>query len=126
MQWDQAVLPEDPQQQAPGVQAGWDRQRYLIPRIKFIPDPGSFPFDWARRQFPVRMAFATTINKSQGQTLKQVGVWIRSPVFSHGQLYVASSRTGNPPALKFAVKEQPGHQHLQTLNEVFHEVLLPH
>ena len=36
----------------------------LIPRIKFIPDPGSFPFDWARRQFPVRIAFATTIYKS--------------------------------------------------------------
>jgi hypothetical protein len=104
--------------------AGTDKD-VLIPRIKFIPDPGSFPFDWARRQFPVRMAFATTINKSQGQTLKQVGVWLRSPVFSHGQLYVASSRTGNPAALKFAVKEQPGQQHLQTLNEVFHEVLLP-
>ena len=97
----------------------------LIPRIKFISNPGSYPFDWARRQFPVRIAFATTINKSQGQTLKQTGVWLRSPVFSHGQLYVATSRVGNPHALRFAVKKQPEHQQGLTTNEVYHEVLLP-
>ena len=33
-----------------------------------------------------------TINKAQGQTLRTVGVDLRSPVFSHGQLYVALSR----------------------------------
>ena len=96
----------------------------LIPRIKFLSDPGSLPFEWARRQFPVRIAFATTINKSQGQTLKQVGVWLRSSVFSHGQLYVASSRTGNPDALKFAVKQQSEQQPGYTVNEVYPEVLL--
>ena len=35
-----------------------------------------------------------TINKSQGQTLKIVGLDLRHPVFSHGMLYVAVSRTG--------------------------------
>ena len=38
----------------------------LIPRIIFIPKPGEFPFEWHRRQFPVKPAFASTINKSQG------------------------------------------------------------
>ena len=38
----------------------------LIPRIIFIPQNGEFPFEWRRRQFPVKPAFATTINKSQG------------------------------------------------------------
>ena len=51
--------------------------------------------DWARSQFPVRVAFATTINKSQGQTLQTVGVWLRSPVFSHGQLYVVCCQLKN-------------------------------
>ena len=37
----------------------------LIPRITFIPKPGEYPFEWQRRQFPVRPAFASTINKSQ-------------------------------------------------------------
>jgi len=33
-----------------------------------------------------------TINKSQGQSVEHVGVDLRTPVFSHGQLYVALSR----------------------------------
>jgi len=32
------------------------------------------------------------VNKSQGQTLVQVGVDLHSPAFTHGQLYVALSR----------------------------------
>ena len=38
----------------------------LIPRISFIPKDGEFPFSWRRRQFPVKPAFAMTINKAQG------------------------------------------------------------
>merc|ERR1712082_595010 len=96
-----------------------------FPRHNINPEPGSYPFEWSRRQFPICIAFATTINKSQGQTLKRVGVWLRCPVFSHGQLYVASSRTVDPNGLKFAIKEQPGHGKGNTPNEVYKEVLLP-
>ena len=38
----------------------------LIPRIIFVPKKGEYPFEWHRRQFPVKPSFATTINKSQG------------------------------------------------------------
>ena len=54
----------------------------LIPRITFIPTQraGEFSIEWQRRQFPVRPAFAQTINKSQGQTLKMAGIWLRTQV----------------------------------------------
>ena len=96
----------------------------LIPRITFIPKVGEFAFDWRRKQFPLRPAFATTINKSQGQTLKLAGIWLRSQVFTHGQLYVACSRVGNPESLKFAVKGVKDGQAENIPNVVFKKVLL--
>ncbi|PIA49665.1 hypothetical protein AQUCO_01300438v1 [Aquilegia coerulea] len=64
----------------------------FIPRITLQPTVSETPFQMARRQFPVRLAFAMTINKSQGQSVKFVGIDLRNHVFSHGQLYVALSR----------------------------------
>ena len=48
-----------------------------------------YPFTFKRRQFPVKLAFAVTINKSQGQTFNQIGIDLRRDVFNHGQLYYA-------------------------------------
>ncbi|CAN1820802.1 ATP-dependent DNA helicase pif1 [Linum perenne] len=45
------------------------------------------------RQFPIRICYAMTINKSQDQTLDQVGLYLPKPVFSHGQLYVTVSKS---------------------------------
>lgn len=67
-------------------------QTVLIPRIPMIPT--DLPFSFKRIQFPVKVSFAVTINKAQGQTFKQVGIDLREYCFSHGQLYVALSRSG--------------------------------
>lgn len=62
----------------------------LIPRIPIIPT--NLPFQFKRLQFPLKVAFSISINKSQGQTLKVAGIHLGTPCFSHGQLYVGCSR----------------------------------
>jgi ATP-dependent DNA helicase PIF1 len=102
-------------------------QRVLLPRLSITPsDVDSWPFTLRRRQFPIRSAWAMTINKSQGQTFQKVGIYLPRPVFSHGQLYVALSRTGNPAAVRVfvptsAIEEGDG---VYTRNVVYNEVLL--
>lgn len=56
------------------------------------PSDANLPFTLQRIQFSIRLAYAMTINKSQGQTFDRVGIYLLQPVFSHGQLYVAFSR----------------------------------
>ena len=58
------------------------------------------PFTLCRKQFPVTGAFAMTINKSQGQGFDHVGLYMGKPVFSHGQLYVALSRSKHPENIR--------------------------
>jgi len=70
-------------------------KRKLIPRIVLATTEGELPFILKRKQFPVKLCFAMTVNKSQGQTLGIVGLDLRYPPFSHGQLYVAMSRVTN-------------------------------
>ena len=59
-----------------------------IPRIELTGKKTKWPFILKRLQFPIRLCYAMTINKSQGQTLSSVGIYLNQPVFTHGQLYV--------------------------------------
>src|SRR5260370_5964535 len=62
-----------------------------IPHLTLEPsEQGEFHFTLRRRQLPLALAFAMTINKSQGQSVNVVGIDLRVPCFSHGQLYVES------------------------------------
>jgi ATP-dependent exoDNAse (exonuclease V) alpha subunit len=77
----------------------------FIPRITLFGPEEDLGFKFSRRQFPVRLAFAMTINKSQGQSLKYVGINLHTPVFTHGQLYVALSRCTSKCNVKVLFQE---------------------
>ena len=98
-----------------GVECG---RRILLPRVDLSPADSTVPFSFKRRQFPIKLAFCMTINKAQGQTLEKVGIYLPEYVFSHGQLYVALSRTTSFDNVKVQVK--PGS--CKTANVVWKEV----
>ena len=81
-----------------------------------------FSFKLRRRQFPVRLAFAITINKAQGQSAKYVGLDLRTPVVSHGQLYVALSRATSSQRIRVLLPDNSLDS--VTTNVVYPEVLL--
>ena len=61
-------------------------EEVFIPRMTLnTGDSSSFTFTLFRKQFPIVLAFAITINKSQGQSFNSLGIFIRRPLFSHGQ-----------------------------------------
>lgn len=96
-------------------------EKAFIPRIVLKPPSSQYPFSLKRRQFPVRLSFAMTINKAEGQSLKYVGIHLISPVFCHGQLYVALSRATSCERILILLPESAD---LKTTNVVYPEVLL--
>ena len=58
-----------------------------------------------RRQFPVAPAFSITANKTQGQTItSKLAIYLWDDWFSHGQLYMVSSRATHPSRLRYCIK----------------------
>ncbi|XP_054824736.1 uncharacterized protein LOC129322435 [Prosopis cineraria] len=97
-------------------------QKVLIPRMTITPSDTSLPFTICRRQFPIMLSFAMTINKSQGQSLTNVGLYLPRPVFTHGQLYVAISRVRSRCGLKILILDEEGKPTNKTNNVVYKEI----
>ncbi|XP_024014490.1 uncharacterized protein LOC112088441 [Eutrema salsugineum] len=96
--------------------------KVLIPRMFVTPPEPSFLFRMRRRLFPVTLAFALTINKSQDQSLQNFGLFLPRPVFSHGQLYVALSKVKSRSGLKILITDKSGNVQKKTTNVVYKDM----
>lgn len=62
------------------------------------------------------------INKNQHQSLSNVDLFLREPVFSHDQLYVALSRVNIREWLKLLISDKDNNLTNKTSNVVYNEV----
>lgn len=63
----------------------------FIPKIKLNASDINIRFTLNRIEFPIRLFYAMTMNKARGKTFDNVGIYLRQPFFTHGQLQVAFS-----------------------------------
>jgi len=77
----------------------------IIPRIKLSPTSMLVPVQFSRRQLPISINFANTINKSQGCTIHTAGIMLDEPCFAHCQLYTALSRVSSNDKIKMIIKQ---------------------
>jgi len=96
-----------------GPQRGY---RCLLNRFKMQERENNAGFRVQRIQFPVRLAYAITIHKAQGQTYDRVGLDLKQPVFAHGMFYVAISRVRSFDSLKIRVANILDLQGVRTIN----------
>jgi hypothetical protein len=94
--------------------------RTIFP-IALSTSAGELPFILTRKQFPLRLAFAMTVNKAQGQSLTHVGIDLRQQVFTHGQLYVAFSRSTTAANVNVLLAKENTDRKVE--NVVYSEVL---
>ena len=72
--------------------------KHFLCRISFESNEYGFPIK--RFQFPVKLCFAMTVHKAQGQTLSRAGLYLPVPCFAHGSYYTALSRVSNFDKIK--------------------------
>ncbi|CAI0549490.1 unnamed protein product [Linum tenue] len=98
-------------------------ERVFLPRLKLSERFKSLHYTLMRRQYPIALSFAMTINKSQGQTLNHVGLYLHKQVFCHGQLYVALSRVTRKAGIRIYSCNTDGEHVLTMQNVVYREIL---
>ncbi|RYR34838.1 hypothetical protein Ahy_A10g049884 isoform J [Arachis hypogaea] len=94
----------------------------LIPRMNMVSTNETVPVRFQRRQFLIIVSFSMIINKSQGQTLFHVGLYLPKLVFTHGQLYVALSRVKSKRGLKVLLMNHVKMSANSTINIIYREV----
>jgi len=101
-------------------------KEFVVPRIRFHVKLKFGGFVLIRTQFPLRLAYAMTANKSQGQSIPVILIDITHSPFSHGHLYVSGSRATDCDGVMFFCEEkQVIDKAVAVVNVVYPEIMLP-
>ena len=74
----------------------------MFPKIPLI--PSDYLFNYRIHQFRIKLCFYMTINTSQGQSFKVVGLDLETECFAYGKLYVGCSRARKEQKLYILAK----------------------
>jgi ATP-dependent DNA helicase PIF1 len=97
------------------------RDTIFIPRIPMSPSRSPFPFKFVRKQFPISVSFAMTLDKPQGQSLDSAGLYLPRSFITHDQLKVAFSSVKTKNGLKILIQDND-RDTINDINAVFKEV----
>ena len=78
-------------------------EEVIFPKISLI--PSDYPFNFRRLQFPIKLCFSMTIDNSQGQSFKVVGLDLETECFAYSQSYVGCSRAREEKDLYILAKD---------------------
>jgi ATP-dependent DNA helicase PIF1 len=94
----------------------------LIPRIALTLKNNRWPFVLQRRQYPIKVCYAMTINKSQGADIINCWCLFTKTSFYTWQLYVVISCVTSKDGLKILIDDEDGKCTNKTKNVVYREV----
>nr|GEW69648.1 hypothetical protein [Tanacetum cinerariifolium] len=99
--------------------------RVLLPSFPLAKSKDMLPFKLKRKQFLVRLSYVMSVNKAQGETIPNAGVYFSDSVVSHSQLYVAFSTRISRRTTKILVKpvKEFGYKGVYLSNVAYQEVL---
>lgn len=89
----------------------FENQKYVVENERVEDDEGNIHFKEVLKlknigemnQYPIKLAYALSIHKSQGMTFDEVTIDLRRRCFVKGQMYVALSRVRTPKGLKIII-----------------------
>jgi len=96
--------------------------KIFIPIMNLTPSELGLPFKFQRRQLSISLCFVMTINKSQGQTLNKVCLYLPRLMFTHGQLYVIVFIVKSKKRWKILVLGDNENTDNSTTNVVYKEI----
>lgn len=95
------------------------QDKTFISRLSLTSSSVKFIFKFKRRQFPLSLCFAMTINKSQDRSLSKTGLFLQELVFIYDQLYVVLSKVKSREGLQLLILDKDDNLTNRTYNIIY-------